>query len=112
MRRMSKKRRALLPERQIIRGQVFQRDDYRCRLLEIPGHVCNGHLTPHHRLKASQGGAYTLANLVTACSFGNCLLEDDAVFAAKAHLLGLVVLRGDLGYADLLERRPEPWEAA
>lgn len=49
---------------------------------------CLGPLTPHHLLKASQGGAFTEENLVTTCSMHNSMIED---FPDAAHSIGLVV---------------------
>jgi 5-methylcytosine-specific restriction endonuclease McrA len=74
------------------RAAVFERDRYRCQLAGLPGAGhCFGGLTPHHRLKASQGGAYSLENLVTACAHHNGLLEADAGFAEAGIKAGLVV---------------------
>jgi 5-methylcytosine-specific restriction endonuclease McrA len=101
---MSRKRRAELPERAKVRDEVFARDGHACRLQHFPESLvppCFGHLTPHHRRRASQGGGYTMANLISACSFHNDLLEADADFAAWARALGFVVLRGDPGWEEL-----------
>ena len=101
LRRMSPKVRALIQDRQIIRGQVFARDNYQCRLAVVPGAHCGGHLTPHHVRKASQGGGYTIENLVTCCLHCNDRLEWDPLFAADARTLGLVARRGDPRYDEL-----------
>lgn len=86
-----------------VRASVFARDRYRCRLA---GHgPCMGILTPHHRRKESQGGAYTVENLATVCSWHNERLEADADLAATARTMGLVVKRGDPGYHDLGKNR-------
>lgn len=78
--------------RRRIRARVFERDQYRCQLAGLAGAgECFGGLTVHHRLKASQGGAYSLENLVTACAHHNGLLEADARFAAAGIKAGLVV---------------------
>ncbi|HJV08638.1 MAG TPA: HNH endonuclease signature motif containing protein, partial [Acidimicrobiales bacterium] len=77
-----------------IRAQVFDRDAYRCQLRDVAGAGrCYGPLTPHHRRKASQGGGYTLANLVTLCRHHNDQLEARADVAALGEQLGLVVRR-------------------
>ena len=78
-----------------VREAVFRRDGARCRLRGLPGAgQCFGGLTPHHRRRDSQGGAYSLFNLVAACSHHNELLESDADFSAAAEAAGLVVRRG------------------
>lgn len=80
-------------DRDAIRDAVFERDGYRCRL----GHYspCYGPLTPHHRRKASQGGTYTLENLVALCASHNDALEADADLAAYGRSVGLVLRTGD-----------------
>jgi 5-methylcytosine-specific restriction endonuclease McrA len=105
---MSAKTKVRQAERAEIRERVFARDGHRCRLdpagyAESIGRLmavglipeprtgvpaCHGALTPHHLLKASQGGAYTLDNLVTLCSMHNCWVEDHP---AQARDLGLVI---------------------
>lgn len=83
---------ATVETRREIRARVFERDRFRCQLAELAGAGhCFGGLTPHHRLKASQGGAYSLENLVTACAQHNGLLEADAGFATAGIKAGLVV---------------------
>lgn len=81
----------LTPTQRAIRAAVFARDG-RCMLAHLP-HAgnCGGHPTPHHRRKASQGGGYTLANLVAACSVHNDRLEENADMAAAARVEGLVL---------------------
>ena len=107
LRPMSRKRRAELPERAKVRHEVFARDGFRCQVaphgleLDPPHRPCFGHLTVHHRRKASQGGGYTLANLVSACCHHNDLIEADAEFAHWAWSVGFVVLRGDPGWEEL-----------
>lgn len=80
--------------------------DRGCLLRYVPGAGdCFGGLTPHHRRKSGQGGAYTEENLVVLCAGHNDRLEADADLAALGHSLGLVVRRGDPGYDDLGEHR-------
>lgn len=75
-----------------VRQAVFERDAYRCQLRGIAGAGdCYGPLTPHHRRKASQGGPYTEANLVTLCRHHNDQLEARADVAAIGEALGLVL---------------------
>lgn len=74
-----------------IREAVFERDGA-CRLRGVG--ECFGPLTPHHVRKASQGGEYSVDNLVALCAHHNGLLESDADFAALARRLGLVIRRG------------------
>ena len=87
--------------RSTVSDDVFRRDGG-CRLAEVPeAGPCFGRLTPHHRRKASQGGAYSTQNLVTLCAHHNDQLEADADLAALAHRLGFVVRRGDSEWEDL-----------
>ena len=84
----SKKRLEELKERPAIRQRVFERDGgcvVRTNPLWGP---CWGGLTPHHRLKASQGGEFTEENLVTLCAFHNGMVEDAPNLAYAS---GLVV---------------------
>lgn len=84
--------------RKLIRQQVFARDGG-CKLA---GHGrCFGDLTPHHRRKASEGGGYTMLNLVSLCAHHNDQLEADAKLAKTARFYGLVLLHGDPGYDQL-----------
>lgn len=84
-----------------IRQAVFDRDG-RCLLADLPGAGrCFGHITVHHRRKAGQGGAYTMANLVSGCSHHNDELEADADLAAVAREWGFVVRRGDPEWENL-----------
>lgn len=91
---MSAARRAELVHRDAIREQVFTRDGHRCLLEHRPdlGGGCRGRLTPHHLQKASQGGPYTLTNLVTLCGHHNGWVEDRPIVA---HSVGLVVRAGE-----------------
>ena len=92
----SKKRRT--PAERAVRERVFERDGH-CQLV---GHGdCFGPLTPHHRRKESDQGAYSEANLVSLCSFHNGQLEADADLARVGRRLGLVVRRGDDGWEQL-----------
>jgi 5-methylcytosine-specific restriction endonuclease McrA len=93
---MSKKRRGDTALRKEVRARVFARDRFTCVLRGVAGAgTCFGPLTPHHKLKASQGGAYSEENLVSMCSSMNDRLESDADLAARARKLGYVILRGD-----------------
>lgn len=105
---MSKKRRASLAERERVRLEVFQRDGFcmfwahtqgmtTAEMAKLPS--CAGPLTPHHLLKASAGGPYTAANLLTLCSRHNVFVEEAPDLCWR---MGLVIRRGD----------PRPWEAA
>lgn len=75
-----------------VRAAVFERDGGCLLAHHSP---CFGVLTPHHRRKAGQGGAYTEANLVALCAAHNDQLEADADLAAYARSIGLVLRRGD-----------------
>lgn len=91
---ISKKRRGLAGAKREIREAVFDRDDHRCQLAGVDdAGPCYGHLTPHHKLKASQGGAYDEDNLVTACAGHNDRIEEDASFSAACEKVGLVIRR-------------------
>lgn len=72
--------------------QVKERDKT-CRLTALGG-TCFGPLTPHHVKKASQGGRFTLSNIVAGCAHHNGMVENEP---ALAYSLGFVV---------------KPWEAA
>jgi hypothetical protein len=91
----------------VTRHLVFARDGHRCQVAVVAAATgralggCYGPLTPHHRRKASAGGAYRVPNLVTACSQHNDAMEADADLAAWAHTVGLVVRRGDPEWAEL-----------
>lgn len=97
----SAKREAARAERTVTRELVFARDRHTCQVVAAGAATnyavgrCYGPLTPHHRRKEGQGGAYNLDNLRAACSFHNDQLEADANLAAWAHGVGLVVRRGD-----------------
>ena len=89
-------------ERQI-REQVFARDR-RCVLAVVdPSHRCRGPLTPHHRRKASSGGAYSMANLITVCAGGNGDIEDRPAYY-RHHFPFLVVREGDAEWESLGRR--------
>lgn len=66
---------------------VFARDGFRCQAAGLDFGECFGSLTPHHLLKASQGGRYTVDNLLTLCSAHNDRVED---YPLRARQLGLV----------------------
>ena len=96
----SQKRTDELPERRAVWAVVHTRDRV-CQVRVIAAATgyaappCRGRLTPHHRRKASAGGAYTTTNLVVACAGCNEAMEADADLARWAHSVGLVVRRGD-----------------
>lgn len=69
-----------------VRDAVFERDDYTCQAPpEWGSHF--GPLTPHHLLKASQRGQYTVENLITLCAYHNEYVENYPRAAQKAHLV-------------------------
>jgi 5-methylcytosine-specific restriction endonuclease McrA len=72
--------------RAAIRQQVFDRDGG-CLLASEDAGECAGPDTPHHLLKASAGGPYTLDNLVTLCARHNTWVEDNPEHARR---LGMV----------------------
>lgn len=78
-----------------IRAEVFARDHFLCRLTGAPGVIHRLPLDFHHRRKASQGGAYSVANGAVLCRACNEGVESDADLAAYARSVGLVVRRGD-----------------
>lgn len=89
-------------ERQV-REQVFARDR-RCVLAVVdPSHKCNGPLTPHHRRKASSGGAYSMANLISVCASGNGDIEDRPAYF-RAHFPFLVIRESDPEFESLGRR--------
>lgn len=79
-------------EKAEIRERVFARDGH-CQLTGYS--PCFGALTPHHRRKASQGGEYSVKNLVTLCAHHNDELEADPELAVIGRGLGLVLKAGD-----------------
>jgi hypothetical protein len=91
----SQARIADLPRRKEIREAVFARDGG-CLMSPWRGMneqgrdwgPCVGVLTPYHLLKASQGGDYSMDNLITLCSMHNGMVED---FPKAAAALGLVI---------------------
>lgn len=88
MKPVSDKRREAAPERRSVWEEVLDRDKRQCRIAPfLPDEPCYGPLTPHHVKKASAGGTYTAANLVTACAHHNDWVEDHP---AEAEALGLV----------------------
>lgn len=122
LRAVSAKRRAEREERAQIRLMVFARDRWECQASLIPEmaryHQCSGRLTPHHIWKASQGGGYTMENLVTLCDVANDLLESDANFSRLGRQHGLVRRRwssptiAPAPDASSPPMRPEPGEAS
>lgn len=102
----SKLRARPLPEQERARRLDVRRAivarDRGCLLALVPGAGdCFGGLTPHHRRKASDQGAYNEANLVCLCAGHNDRLESDADLAAIGRELGLVVRRGDPEFDEL-----------
>lgn len=84
---------AAAPLHDLVRAEVFARDGWRCLMAaRKASHTCQGVLTVHHLLKASQGGRYELLNLVSLCAGANSWVED---WPVVAHDLGLVCRRGD-----------------
>lgn len=78
-----------------VRAAVFARDRG-CVLhawQDVTG-GCMGPLDPHHRRKASAGGAYSTANLVVLCRRHNQWVEDEPK-VAKLLAPSLVVRSGD-----------------
>ncbi len=65
---------------------MFARDGGCVLAMEDAGE-CAGPDTPHHLLKAGQGGGYTLDNLVTLCARHNVWVEDNPDHARR---LGMV----------------------
>lgn len=93
---MSAKRAAGAEDRRDVRMELFARDHGHC-LLDVNEYApvvgaCAGPWTPHHRRKASHGGAYDLENLVTLCAGHNGWVEDHPI---EAHALGLVCREGE-----------------
>lgn len=84
-----------------VRAEVFERDERTCRLAGVRGAGrCFGPLTFHHRLKAGQGGTYTVRNGAALCAHHNDELEASADLAAIGRRLGLVLTKREA----LLER--------
>lgn len=87
--------------REDVRRAIVRRDRG-CLLAGVPGAGdCFGGLTPHHRRKASDQGAYNEANLVCLCAGHNDRLESDADLAKIGRARGLVVRRGDPEFDEL-----------
>lgn len=78
--------------REAVREAVYERDGGCLLAHHSP---CHGSLTPHHRRKASQGGAYTVENVAALCVWHNDQLEADADLAAYGRSIGLVLRTGD-----------------
>lgn len=92
---VSDKRRAQWAAEDEVRQAVFARDRWRCQLERVDGAgPCLGRLTFQHRLKASQGGKFTMENGATLCWSHNERLEQDADLARLGVELGLVIRRG------------------
>ena len=73
--------------REQIRQQVFARDGGCVVAGEPDVGECRGQDTPHHILKASAGGPFTLDNLVTLCARHNVLVEDEPLWAQQRGLV-------------------------
>lgn len=84
------------------RLRVFQRDRG-CVLAGLDDTRCLGAMTPHHRRKASAGGAYSLANLITLCAWHNGAVEDHPALYRERFPF-LVVREGDEEYESLGRR--------
>lgn len=99
IRAQSKKGRARARAQAKVRHAVFERDGHQCQLRRFTWlggdpelrrddvEACYGHLTPHHLLKAGQGGEDSVENEVTLCAFHNDWVEDHPDLAEQ---LGLV----------------------
>lgn len=85
-----------------VRQMVFARDGG-CVLRSDPEHRCLGVMTPHHRRKASAGGAYSMANLVTCCAGLNGDIEDRPAYY-RERFPHLVVREGDETFESLGRR--------
>lgn len=90
LRTVSAKRRRENAARKAVRHAVFERDGYTCRLAGLGVGECFGPLTPHHILKASQGGPYIEDNLAALCAYHNDAIEASAEVALRAAAVGLV----------------------
>ena len=84
------------------RLRVFQRDRG-CVLAAEEPHRCLGPMTPHHRRKASSGGAYSALNLITLCAFHNGDIEDRPAYY-RERFPHLVVREGDEDWESLGRR--------
>jgi hypothetical protein len=86
---ISAKRAAGTSDRAAEREAAFDRDGWLCRLASTYAQSgpCFGVLTPHHLVKASQGGPYQRENLVALCAYHNGWVEDHPT---QARALGLV----------------------
>lgn len=70
---------------------------------------CFGPATPHHLLKASQGGAYDDENVVCLCAAHNDMVEDRPL---EARMFGLVVLPGRIDHTEAAARRARHLQSA
>lgn len=88
---ISDKRQAELALRRLVWEKVLERDGG-CRFPhdQVPDLPCMGGMSPHHLLKSSQGGQYTMDNLITLCVASNGWIEDHP---RRATELGLVHYR-------------------
>lgn len=111
LKQQSNKKAAERREREPIRQAVLERDGHRCQMQKVVDRStelhdvagrCYGRLEVHHLDKESQGGAYTLTNLLTLCATHNLWVENNPTVA---HRLGLVIRRGDRGTLDPPQRK-------
>lgn len=88
---MSDKRRAELPDDDVIRQQVFARAGYKCQIKPLLAGTrwvkCWGILTMHHLKKDGQCGETSLDNCIAACAGHNQWVENEPRLARE---LGLV----------------------
>jgi hypothetical protein len=64
-----------------IRVAVYDRDGHRCRLRGSTAGPCIGGLTVHHLRKESQGGRWTMRNLLTLCQGHNGWVETERLLS-------------------------------
>lgn len=96
---ISEKRRAAFDLHDTLRRRVFERDGG-CLLAGETDRECAGRNTVHHRLKASAGGPWTMANLVCLCWFHNTDIEDRPAYY-RDRWPWLVVRSGDAEFETL-----------
>lgn len=97
--------RRLQPTEAEVRRTVLTRDG-RCLLGDVADlPPCHGMLTFHHRRKASDQGAYVVANGATLCLFHNGWIEDNPTDARALTVVpALVVRQGDPEWEQLGRR--------
>lgn len=87
-----------------MREAVFARDRWTCLLArhgKVLGTVCHFGITPHHLLKESKQGEYSMVNLITLCAAHNDAVE---LHPTEALEMGLTVARG-IDHVEAAERR-------